>query len=59
VDGTILDAAIDRLWRHSPEKLQIELRLTHSGDFFWPRKQRAKGGGRFTEGFVATSLLFL
>ena len=37
------------------ELLQIEFRLTQLGDWL---KQRVKGGGRFTEGFVATSLLF-
>jgi uncharacterized protein len=37
------------------EALGLEDRLGHLGDFF---KRRMKGEGRFTEGFVASSLLF-
>ena len=55
VDGTILGLLSIVFGGILGEALQIEFRLTQLGDWL---KQRVKGGGRFTEGFVATSLLF-
>ena len=55
VDGTILGLLSIVFGGILGEVLQIEFRLTQLGDWL---KQRVKGGGRFTEGFVATSLLF-
>ena len=55
VDGTILGLLSIVFGGILGEALQIELKLTQLGDWL---KHRVKGGGRFTEGFVATSLLF-
>ena len=55
VDGIILALLCLVIGGLIGEWLQIEARLTHTGDWL---KTRFKGGSRFTEGFVAASLLF-
>lgn len=55
IDGTILGLLSIVFGGLMGEALQIEARLTQLGDWI---KHRVKGGGKFTEGFVATSLLF-
>jgi uncharacterized membrane protein YqgA involved in biofilm formation len=55
VDGTILGLLSIVFGGILGEALQIEFKLIQLGDWL---KHRVKGGGRFTEGFVATSLLF-
>lgn len=55
VDGVILGLLSLVLGGLLGEWLQIEARLEAVGDWL---KRRFKGGGRFTEGFVAASLLF-
>jgi uncharacterized protein len=55
IDGTILGLLAIVLGGILGELLQIETHLTHLGDWL---KYKFKGGGKFTEGFVATSLLF-
>jgi hypothetical protein len=55
IDGTILGLLAIVLGGILGELLHIETHLTHLGDWL---KHKFKGGGKFTEGFVATSLLF-
>ncbi len=55
IDGVILGLLAIVLGGVMGEALQIETRLAHLGD--WLQKS-VRGGGKFTEGFVATSLLF-
>lgn len=55
VDGMILGLLAIVLGGIVGEMLQIDDRLTQLGDWL---KAQVKGGGQFTEGFVATSLLF-
>ncbi len=55
VDGTILGLLAIALGGLLGEANQIEERLTQFGDWL---KHRFQGTGRFTEGFVASSLLF-
>lgn len=55
VDGIILALLCLVIGGLIGEWLQIEARLTQTGDWL---KARFKGGSRFTEGFVAASLLF-
>lgn len=55
VDGIILALLSLVIGGLLGEWLQIEKRLSQTGDWL---KARFRGGGRFTEGFVAASLLF-
>ena len=55
IDGIILALLSLVIGGLIGEWLQVEARLTHTGDWL---KARVKGGSRFTEGFVAASLLF-
>ena len=55
VDGVILGLVAIVLGGLLGEALQIETNLTRLGDWL---KKSVRGGGKFTEGFVATSLLF-
>ncbi len=55
VDGVILALLAIVLGGVAGEALQIETKLTQFGDWL---KKNVRGGGKFTEGFVATSLLF-
>jgi uncharacterized protein len=55
IDGTILGLLSIVFGGLLGEALQIETYLTKLGDWL---KQSVRGGGKFTEGFVATSLLF-
>lgn len=55
VDGIILALLSLVIGGLLGEWLQIETRLSQAGDWL---KARFKGGGRFTEGFMAASLLF-
>jgi len=55
IDGVILGLLALILGGLLGEWWQLERRLNHLGDWL---KQRFRGRGRFTEGFVATSLLF-
>lgn len=55
IDGVILALLAMVAGGLLGEWWQIEARLNQLGDVL---KRRVKGGGRFTEGFVATSLLF-
>jgi uncharacterized protein len=55
IDGLILGLLAMVLGGLLGEGLNLEARLQHLGDWL---KAKFRGGGRFTEGFVATSLLF-
>ncbi|MBD2114751.1 MULTISPECIES: DUF554 domain-containing protein [Cyanophyceae] len=55
IDGIILALLVMAAGGMLGEWWQIEKRLTVLGDWL---KARVRGGGRFTEGFVAASLLF-
>ncbi len=55
IDGIILALLVMAAGGLLGEWWQIEKRLTMLGDWL---KARVRGGGRFTEGFVAASLLF-
>lgn len=55
IDGVILALLAMVLGGLLGEWWQLEARLNQLGDVL---KKRVRGGGRFTEGFVATSLLF-
>lgn len=55
VDGVILGLLAFVMGGFLGEWWQLEKRLMALGDFL---KAKVKGGGRFTEGFVAASLLF-
>jgi uncharacterized protein len=55
IDGVILGLLAIVFGGLVGETVQIETRLAHLGD--WLQKS-VRGGGKFTEGFVATSLLF-
>jgi uncharacterized protein len=55
IDGAILGLLAITIGGIVGELLQIEEKLTAVGDWL---KQKFRGGGLFTEGFVASSLLF-
>lgn len=55
IDGIILALLVMAMGGMLGEWWQIEKRLSVLGDWL---KARVRGGGRFTEGFVAASLLF-
>jgi uncharacterized membrane protein YqgA involved in biofilm formation len=55
IDGAVLGLLAMVIGGVTGEWLQIEERLTIVGDWL---KQKFRGKGRFTEGFVASSLLF-
>jgi uncharacterized protein len=55
IDGAILGLLAITIGGIIGELLQIEEKLTAVGDWL---KQKFRGGGLFTEGFVASSLLF-
>lgn len=55
IDGAVLGLLAIVVGGVTGEWLQIEERLTSLGDWL---KKKFKGKGRFTEGFVASSLLF-
>jgi uncharacterized membrane protein YqgA involved in biofilm formation len=55
IDGAVLGLLAMVIGGVTGEWLQIEERLTILGDWL---KQKFRGKGRFTEGFVASSLLF-
>lgn len=55
IDGVILALLALVIGGLAGEWWRIEARLTQLGDLL---KARVKGGGKFTEGFVASSLLF-